>query len=264
MDIGHRLIDEWHNLSDTPSPTISPHLYTCGIANPHHNRYSNILPLDKSIVRLSQSVNREWNPYINANNVDVGKRSFIATQAPMLSSIELFWYMVYTHNVDVIFMLTSLVEHNTVKAFKYWPTTPGTVFRFEKVAISVHPISHFAISKKITETVLVLKRGDVHRKIRHYHYTGWPDFGVPSAYPDFKKLLLIAHASTKGVIVHCSAGCGRAGVFCATYRALTTGEPLSLAVERIRRYRQGMVQTLAQYRYAYMFLQYAIDTKTFN
>lgn len=61
---------------------------------------------------------------------------------------------------------------------------------------------------------------DESREILHFHYTTWPDFGVPRSPIAFLRFL--ADVRESGVldqnvgpaIVHCSAGIGRSGTFC--------------------------------------------------
>lgn len=58
------------------------------------------------------------------------------------------------------------------------------------------------------------------REIIQFHYTTWPDFGVPSsptAFLDF--LQKVRESGTLSsefgpAVVHCSAGIGRSGTFC--------------------------------------------------
>lgn len=58
------------------------------------------------------------------------------------------------------------------------------------------------------------------REIIQFHYTTWPDFGVPSsptAFLDFLKK--VQESGTLNpefgpAVVHCSAGIGRSGTFC--------------------------------------------------
>lgn len=58
------------------------------------------------------------------------------------------------------------------------------------------------------------------RLILHFHYTTWPDFGVPQSPEAFYKFLNVVRASgvlepdVGPVVVHCSAGIGRSGTFC--------------------------------------------------
>ncbi|KAL4443249.1 hypothetical protein ABPG75_010986 [Micractinium tetrahymenae] len=53
--------------------------------------------------------------------------------------------------------------------------------------------------------------------IQHYHYTAWPDHGVPPSPEPLLHLcaeLRAAGAHAAPILVHCSAGIGRSGVFC--------------------------------------------------
>jgi len=52
-----------------------------------------------------------------------------------------------------------------------------------------------------------------------FHYTAWPDHGVPSKVePLLRMVRLIRDVQASEmlpVLVHCSAGCGRTGTICA-------------------------------------------------
>lgn len=58
------------------------------------------------------------------------------------------------------------------------------------------------------------------REILQFHYTTWPDFGIPSspvAFLQFLKEVRDSGALDTNVgpaVVHCSAGIGRSGTFC--------------------------------------------------
>ena len=58
------------------------------------------------------------------------------------------------------------------------------------------------------------------RTILHFHYTTWPDFGVPQSPEAFYKFLSIVRSSgclepdVGPAVIHCSAGIGRSGTFC--------------------------------------------------
>lgn len=58
------------------------------------------------------------------------------------------------------------------------------------------------------------------REILHFHYTTWPDFGVPESPASFLNFLFKVRESGSlsrehgPVVVHCSAGIGRSGTFC--------------------------------------------------
>lgn len=58
------------------------------------------------------------------------------------------------------------------------------------------------------------------REVIQFHYTTWPDFGVPQspvAFLEFLKKVRESGALEPNVgppVVHCSAGIGRSGTFC--------------------------------------------------
>ncbi|KAJ8305503.1 hypothetical protein KUTeg_016048, partial [Tegillarca granosa] len=96
------------------------------------------------------------------------------------------------------------------------------------------------------------KDGSEWRKIRQFHFTAWPDRGVPkyaSSLVHFRHKVLSMPTKGKGpLIVHCSAGIGRTGTFIAldilVAQARSTGQVDVLAcVETLRRQRINMVQT---------------------
>lgn len=57
------------------------------------------------------------------------------------------------------------------------------------------------------------------REIYHFHYTTWPDFGVPESPASFLNFLFkVRESGALGMdhgpaVVHCSAGIGRSGTF---------------------------------------------------
>lgn len=57
------------------------------------------------------------------------------------------------------------------------------------------------------------------RTISHFHYTTWPDFGVPESPASFLNFLCKVRESGSlspehgPAVIHCSAGIGRSGTF---------------------------------------------------
>ena len=66
--------------------------------------------------------------------------------------------------------------------------------------------------------------GDTVRTIRHFHFTTWPDFGVPEPPQTLVRFVRAYRervtAEQRPVVVHCSAGVGRSGTFIALDRIL--------------------------------------------
>ena len=74
-------------------------------------------------------------------------------------------------------------------------------------------------------------RGDTVRTIRHFHFTTWPDFGVPEPPQTLVRFVRAFRERVtpeqRPVVVHCSAGVGRSGTFIALDRILQVINALS-------------------------------------
>ncbi|XP_061182305.1 receptor-type tyrosine-protein phosphatase kappa-like [Saccostrea echinata] len=109
------------------------------------------------------------------------------------------------------------------------------------------------------------------RIIRHFHFTAWPDKGVPlyaSSLVHFHSKVKNTSAQAKGpLIVHCSAGIGRTGTFIALDFLIQQAKESGFidvfrCVETLRRQRVHMVQTLEQYIFLHDALVEALMCKS--
>lgn len=72
---------------------------------------------------------------------------------------------------------------------------------------------------RITMSIFLFQSKET-REILHFHYTTWPDFGVPESPASFLNFLFKVRESGSlsrehgPIVVHCSAGIGRSGTFC--------------------------------------------------
>lgn len=90
-----------------------------------------------------------------------------------------------------------------------------------KVILCVLGISDFCTddSLRIIVSIFLFQTQET-REILHFHYTTWPDFGVPESPASFLNFLFKVRESGSlspehgPVVVHCSAGIGRSGTFC--------------------------------------------------
>uniref|UniRef100_A0AAZ3R4F8 protein-tyrosine-phosphatase n=1 Tax=Oncorhynchus tshawytscha TaxID=74940 RepID=A0AAZ3R4F8_ONCTS len=103
--------------------------YSKLLSNQIKNRYSDVLCLDQSRVRLCQLCDDEdeTSDYINASLMDGYKRSnaYIATQGPLPKTFGDFWRMVWEQMVLIVVMTTRVVERGRVKCGQYWPKEEG-------------------------------------------------------------------------------------------------------------------------------------------
>ena len=138
--------------------------------NSYKNRYTDVICLDESRVKLQQGnnlndaksnekkktyenddsndedleeeeeeeeeedeVDMKRNDYIHANYVDGYKQSkaYISTQGPLDSTIVDFWQMIWQQCVLVIAMTTKCYEMRKLKCAQYWPLEKGAKLKLE-------------------------------------------------------------------------------------------------------------------------------------
>ncbi|XP_063111208.1 receptor-type tyrosine-protein phosphatase beta isoform X3 [Cavia porcellus] len=238
---------------------------SCDIAllpeNRGKNRYNNILPYDASRVKLSNVDDDPCSDYINASYIPGNnfRREYIATQGPLPGTKDDFWKMAWEQNVLNIVMVTQCVEKGRVKCDHYWPADQDSLYYgdliLQMLSESVLPEWTIREFKICSEEQL-----DVQRLIRHFHYTVWPDHGVPETTQSLIQFVRTVRDyinRTPGAgptVVHCSAGVGRTGTFIALDRILQQLDSKDTvdiygAVHDLRLHRVHMVQTECQYVY---------------
>ncbi|XP_027515330.1 receptor-type tyrosine-protein phosphatase beta isoform X2 [Corapipo altera] len=238
---------------------------TCDIAllpeNRGKNRYNNILPYDTSRVKLSNVDDDPCSDYINASYIPGNnfRREYIATQGPLPGTKDEFWKMAWEQNVHNIVMVTQCVEKGRVKCDHYWPLDQDSLYYgdliVEMLSESVLPEWTIREFKICSEEQL-----DSTKLIRHFHYTVWPDHGVPETTQSLIQFVRTVRdyinrtPDTGPTIVHCSAGVGRTGTFIALDRILQQLDSkdtvdIYAAVHDLRLHRVHMVQTECQYVY---------------
>ncbi|XP_054941187.1 receptor-type tyrosine-protein phosphatase R isoform X2 [Physeter macrocephalus] len=186
------------------------------------NRYKTILPNPLSRVCLRpKNVTNSLSTYINANYIRgySGKeKAFIATQGPMINTVNDFWQMVWQEDSPVIVMITKLKEKNeqgshTQHVKHYWYTS----WPDHKTPASAQPLLQLMLDVE-EDRLASVGRGPV--------------------------------------VVHCSAGIGRTGCFIATsigcrqLREEGVVDALSIVCQ-LRVDRGGMVQTSEQYEFVH-------------
>ncbi|XP_048385144.1 tyrosine-protein phosphatase non-receptor type 2-like isoform X3 [Stegostoma tigrinum] len=229
------------------------------------NRYRDVSPFDHSRVKLQKADN----DYINASLIvmEEAQRNYILTQGPLPNSCGHFWQMVWEQKSRAVVMLNRVIEKGSVKCEKYWPSKEDEVMSFEDTQFSLKLLSE-DVKSYYTVRRLQLQRtstGET-REILHFHYTTWPDFGVPESPASFLNFLLKVRESGSlssdcgPAVVHCSAGIGRSGTFALVDTCLVLMEkrkdPSTVDIREVllemRKYRMGLIQTPDQLRFSYM------------
>ncbi|OPL33216.1 receptor-type kappa tyrosine-protein phosphatase, partial [Mytilus galloprovincialis] len=162
--------------------------------------------------------------YINASYIDNydQEKAYIASQGPKKVTMRDFWHMIWQENVGKIVMVTQLEENKKKKCEMYWPEIVNTPMVNEK-----------------------------EREIHHFHFTEWPDHGVPDSIKvvNFYRNVMSKTCNQLGpIIVHCSAGIGRTGTFIAIDALYENGKKVGHInvmeyIQMMRKDRMNMVQT---------------------
>uniref|UniRef100_A0A671T2W5 Receptor-type tyrosine-protein phosphatase kappa n=1 Tax=Sinocyclocheilus anshuiensis TaxID=1608454 RepID=A0A671T2W5_9TELE len=218
------------------------------------NRYGNIIAYDHSRVILQPMEDDPSSDYINANYIDGYQRPshYIATQGPVHETVYDFWRMIWQEQSACIVMVTNLVEVGRVKCYKYWPDDAEVYGDFKVTFVEVEPLAEYVV-----RTFTLERRGfNEVREVKQFHFTGWPDHGVPyhaTGLLSFIRRVKMSNPPSAGpIVVHCSAGAGRTGCYIVIDIMLDMAEREGVVdiyncVKALRSRRINMVQTEEQY-----------------
>ncbi|XP_056153507.1 receptor-type tyrosine-protein phosphatase H-like [Lampris incognitus] len=240
--------------------------------NKSKNRFNNVLPYDWSRVKLSIIKNDKNSHYINANYMPGYRvsKQYIAAQGPLPSTIDDFWRMIWEQGAKGIVMVTNCTEGGRTKCERYWPLdyTP-CVYGDLLVTITLEQkepnwtLREFGVKNRLTSE---------ERMVKHFHFTAWPDHGVPDSTETLIKFrgLIRQHieweSADKPTVVHCSAGVGRTGTIIALDVLLQQLEKeravgIAAFVHKMRKNRPLMVQTESQYIFLHQCILCSLQPK---
>ncbi|KAH9487870.1 hypothetical protein Btru_067841 [Bulinus truncatus] len=215
---------QFESLPQTPNVTTDAGSHD---ENRIKNRFKNIYPYDHSRVHLKTNFKKSEKDYINASYIKGFENNvkFIGTQGPNNITLNDFVRMLWEQNIEIVIMLTNLIEDGKVKCEKYWPDGD------EKKDQPTHLLTQF-------------------------HFTSWPDKSVPIAawsLVDFEQRVFSCSTS-EPIVVHCSAGVGRTGTFITLHNVIKESEKTGRAdffntVMKLRQDRMQMFQTAEQYEF---------------
>uniref|UniRef100_A0A673JA61 Receptor-type tyrosine-protein phosphatase alpha n=1 Tax=Sinocyclocheilus rhinocerous TaxID=307959 RepID=A0A673JA61_9TELE len=237
-------------------------------ANMKKNRVLQIIPYEFNRVIIPVKRGEENTDYINASFIDGyrQKDSYMACQGPLQHTIEDFWRMIWEWRSCSIVTLTELEERGQEKCAQYWSSDGVMVCGDMSIELKREEESE---SYTVRDLLVTNNRENKSRAVRQFHFHGWPEVGIPS---DGKGMINIIAAVQKQqqqsgnhpITVHCSAGAGRTGTFCALSTVLERVKAEGIldvfqTVKSLRLQRPHMVQTLEQYEFCYKVVQEYID-----
>ncbi|XP_050970837.1 LOW QUALITY PROTEIN: receptor-type tyrosine-protein phosphatase eta [Labeo rohita] len=240
--------------------------------NKTKNRYNNVLPYDSSRVKLSV-LSSPFDDYINASYMPgyTSKKEFIAAQGPLPCTVNDFWRLIWEKNVHTIVMLTKCNEQGRVKCEEYWPAETKHFNNLIVTTISEIPLEDWTLRDFEVKNVKTAET----RSVRHFHFTAWPDHGVPETTElliNFRHLVrehMDQYSRHSPTLVHCSAGVGRTGTFIAIDRLIFQIERDGVVdvygiIHDLRMHRPLMVQTEDQYVFLNQCAMDIIKSRTGN
>ncbi|GAU94181.1 hypothetical protein RvY_06006 [Ramazzottius varieornatus] len=248
--------------------------------NKPRNRFRDVFPFDQSRVHLQPCL-KISSDYINASIVKFSdaRRSYICSQSPLSPTVGHLWEMLWTQKCTTIVMLNNLLEKGMPTCATYYPSEAESSLTFEDSdhchEYIVTLVKEAAVPVFATRWLKVVRRkreGDdssppEERQITQFHFTNWPDFGVPTCPDEFLDFLFAVRQSgcfdvkpnkqeCDPVLVHCTAGIGRTGTFvlvdvCLALLSLYRVVDIPTQLLELRTMRMGMVQTEQQLKFCY-------------
>lgn len=208
---------------------------------------------------------------------------YIATQAPMLSTVHDFYTCVLSDRVPLILSLTNDYENGIEKCFRYWDERNYD-------GIKVRLLEEQTVPK--TDNNIWLRRiqltydNDTKTyEVMQLQIKNWPDLGTLSDSTEVIQIIILKNAIIKKlmenhsvgsdylptILVHCSAGCGRTGTWCTIdsilthldvfdilqdeYKHFTNSskvyDPIAWTINVFRKQRISMVQNINQFLFIY-------------
>jgi tyrosine-protein phosphatase non-receptor type 12/18/22 len=186
--------------------------------NRKKNRYKDIIPFDYSRCVLPEVPGKEGSDYINASYLKIGDDVIpaIAAQGPLTTTVDDYWRMVWHYYVRIIIMCVKVIEAGKNKCAKYWPD-PGETQAYGDITVTNR--NNEEVGNDFNINTLSVTCGGETRELSYFHYTAWPDHGVPKSPQSVLELLRQVRAIQPSLsppfVVHCSAGCGRTGTIAA-------------------------------------------------
>ena len=168
--------------------------------------------------------------YLSASDIVTPEQYYIIAQAPLSKTNRDFWRAILEYNSPLIVTIAMPIENGKQKCHDYWsePHVPITVNGW-KIERSI-PLSEDILAtaghcdhrvvKRIFRATHQKENKQEERTITQIHYENWPDGDIPDSLL-FDQLLKAVDDlkinKSSPIVVHCSAGIGRSGIFVAVH-----------------------------------------------
>ena len=108
-----------------------------------------------------------------------GSNAYIASQGPLPHTVNDWWRMVVEREVQVIVMACNEQEAGKHKCECYWTADTDTAPRqFGMYSVSL--LKSREICPDFLVRTMKLSWGEEQRTVCQFHYSAWPDHGVPT------------------------------------------------------------------------------------
>ncbi|CAB1454870.1 unnamed protein product [Pleuronectes platessa] len=247
--------------------------------NKGKNRPSSVIPYDynRVLLKLNEGRSHDSDPedeeeessdeededscrYINASHINGywGPRALIAAQTPLPDTMADFWLMVYQKKVSTLVMLS---EENKESEAVYWDKDKRTFGDLEVEVVSTDATPTFIRRNLMIRHVKKTES----RSVNQFQFLKWVNRELPETpqcLADMMKEIKKGGGGSKSqtTVVHCNDGSSRSGVFCALWNLLDCAHTEKVmdvfqVVKTLRKERQNMISSLAQYQFLYDTVQ---------
>ena len=241
------------------------------------NRFKEIVPFDHTRVCLDRDPGIPGNTYINASwingEIPGSDYSYIAAQSHLPGTLNDFWYMAWQEKCLVIVMLDDADE-----ADSYWPTPedpgfygPIQVVSLEENKFPTHVLRHFIVCHEYEDE-------EDEQHTFQFQFLGWPNSTLESTQNLYQftkdvqtKLLELKESGAQPgpLLVHCTAGVGRTGVFILTdilkkmidHQKIEQEIDIKRSIEITNEQRLRFIQTEEQYQLLYKLIACHVQEK---
>ncbi|XP_072130252.1 receptor-type tyrosine-protein phosphatase C isoform X5 [Mobula birostris] len=209
------------------------------------------------------SDDEESTRYINASYIEGywHTETLIATQTPLPETIADFWSMIYQKKAKLLIFLGQVKDDKDCT--RYWEDEKKAYEDIEVKLTECNEQPEFTV--QVFEIRHIKK--ETTQKVYQYNFREWKESGLPESPSNFitmmrsiKEKLSVLKDDQNGIvppiIVHCSDGSKRTGMFYALWNLLDSADNEKIidvlqAVKALRKQRPGVIPTFEQYEFLY-------------